>query len=574
MKRNSLLIITTLFSLLCPLPCLAQEEGIPDFAKCFETLETNRTVYNQYNDSIFLIRDHEQWVSFFRRRAQKNHEIYDSNKEAIKTITSYFDQEASRVEHRSYPIFREAFKEYVGGSLSDPFLILQLGKVLERHYAVCDSAVCRQASFMLNIWFAANFQKISQLGNDTAYVRKSYEYFKMNIHAADEHRCTDVASYIYSLWNLTKTTYIYNKVESLDEYYAARGRLRELMAQDTVKAIFSKKTYAAIMNSLQTADETLLRNIYMTDTTVMDKHLADSLMTAIVEQNLSKKSILAVTHIRTLLMQVKLGQITAKEALEIALDRYKMYRKLAFAHMLNIEEFLAYLEPFNTFFYLNDMADIPWSRKCANVRRMCKDIEAVYKNRKDEQYSMTGVRYLNRLTTYPRVVKYLSPKERIAFLNSLNVATQVTTYAHSVHVSMIASTLMEGILQYKPELLVGTMGYNLVEDVRRDRAELLNFVHDAAMYHDLGKNSIISVVNNDYRPLTDEEFAIIKRHPELGLQFLELAPDLAKYHDTTLGHHKWYNGIGGVSGYFRQYTFAHAHHDRYRHPERLYASCH
>jgi len=50
--------------------------------------------------------------------------------------------------------------------------------------------------------------------------------------------------------------------------------------------------------------------------------------------------------------------------------------------------------------------------------------------------------------------------------------------------------------------------------------------------------------------LTDEEFAIIKRHPELGLQYLELSPELAKFHDTTLGHHKWYNGKGGYPASF------------------------
>lgn len=65
------------------------------------------------------------------------------------------------------------------------------------------------------------------------------------------------------------------------------------------------------------------------------------------------------------------------------------------------------------------------------------------------------------------------------------------------------------------------------------------------MYHDIGKNSIGSVVNNDYRPLTDKEFAAIKPHPEQGLLYLALSPALAKFYDTTLGRHKWYNGKGG-----------------------------
>ena len=181
---------------------------------------------------------------------------------------------------------------------------------------------------------------------------------------------------------------------------------------------------------------------------------------------------------------------------------------------------------------------------------MCEDIITAYGQRRDTQSNNNYVRYLNMLTTYPRITKYLSPEERIRFLNALNVATQVTTYAHSVHVSMIAKTLMEGILKYQPTLLTGTLGCCHTADVVKNKKSFLTFIHDAAMYHDLGKNSIISVVNNDYRPLTDEEFTIIKRHPELGLQYLDLSPSLAKYHDTTLGHHKWYNGKGGYPDSF------------------------
>ena len=83
------------------------------------------------------------------------------------------------------------------------------------------------------------------------------------------------------------------------------------------------------------------------------------------------------------------------------------------------------------------------------------------------------------------------------------------------------------------------------KEVKRKRKEFVKYVSEAAMYHDLGKNSITSVVHNDYRPIFDEEYAIIKRHPEHGLKYLNIAESLKKYHDTTLGHHKWYNGKGG-----------------------------
>ena len=36
----------------------------------------------------------------------------------------------------------------------------------------------------------------------------------------------------------------------------------------------------------------------------------------------------------------------------------------------------------------------------------------------------------------------------------------------------------------------------------------------------------------------------------MGMEYLDLAPSLQKYKDTTLGHHKWYNGKGGYPDSF------------------------
>ena len=50
-----------------------------DFKLCFDILAKNRQTYNRYNDSISLIKEHDQWVNYFRRRAIKNHQIYTAN---------------------------------------------------------------------------------------------------------------------------------------------------------------------------------------------------------------------------------------------------------------------------------------------------------------------------------------------------------------------------------------------------------------------------------------------------------------------------------------------------------------
>ncbi len=110
--------------------------------------------------------------------------------------------------------------------------------------------------------------------------------------------------------------------------------------------------------------------------------------------------------------------------------------------------------------------------------------------------------------------------------------------------------MIDGIIKYKPELLVGALNTTSTKDVKRHKKKLVNFVYHAGLYHDLGKNNIVSIVSNDFRPLSDEEFNIIKLHPELGLNFLDIDPSLGIYHDTTLGHHKWYNGMGGYPNSF------------------------
>lgn len=249
-------------------------------------------------------------------------------------------------------------------------------------------------------------------------------------------------------------------------------------------------------------------------------------------------------------MQMRLHQLTAREAWELGLKRYRASFAKIRNKRLEVNEFRTFLQPFYTLFYFNDLADISKAQRRRNVLRMCRDIEHVFQYRKDMQNDNSYISNMNTLVLYDRITKYLKPKERVHFLNSLCVATQVTTYAHSAHVAEIAETLMRGILQYQPAMLKGLLGCKTESDVMRHKKKFLEYIHGAALYHDIGKNSIISVVNNDYRPLTADERKIITLHPELGLKFLELSPKLEKFHDTTLGHHKWYNGKGGYPASF------------------------
>ena len=519
------------------------EAGVPNFRAAFDALVANRITYNQYNDSIFLIKEKDEWVSFFKRRAVKNHELFADNRRIIEGLKDYFSQ--GDAPQKAYVAYEYALGDYMYSGRSDPFLVLDFCKILDRYYQTAYVPDSMNYSNLLNIWKGLNWASVANLGKDSLALRKAYQCFKQNL----DERCKNYAgykrSYVYALLNLSKTVWLASGLQDIKENRWAYQQLKALCDSVDFGKIVRRDELASLKISLANYEEMLVRNVYMVDSTAMDKQYADSLMARLVKRNLAQKNLNILNYQRTLLMQNKLGELTMDEAMEKLMRKYRKERKETNELRLNDAELQSYLLPFFTLLYVNDQSSRSFAKKRKLVKMLCQDIESVYHHRKDQQVKTNYVKQLIQLTTYPRLIKYLTASERVHFLNALNVATQITTYAHSVHVGMIAETLVEGILQYQPELLVGTMDYRFVEDVKRDGKKLLQFAHDAAMYHDLGKNSIVSVVNNDYRPLTDEEFAIIKRHPELGLQYLELAPELAKFHDTTLGHHKWYNGKGG-----------------------------
>lgn len=531
----------------CQTPMRSDSTEIPDFEKCFRLLEENRRVYNQYNDSIFLFRDHVAWTNFFKRRALKNTQLFLTNKEIISTVFDYFRQDREKIPTKAYRLLydglqflylEEKIDPFLGNDLCDILLDFYRSGRCPEHQNYAGWVDCMKGEFLFHIY---------TLGKEPDALKKSYEYLKC---AINEDRCyspNSVESCLFALENLTITNWLNYKMQTVEEYRAYIAEFRRLLQLPLTFQLMSQKTYELLKQQAANADERLVRNVYLTDTTIMEKQHADSLMQEIITRNLAKPHLSELSYSRTLMMQVLIGQFTAKEAMKSARKRYRQeFRKRIDNERFDHIELQNVLLPYVNYFYLNDLSDVPFRRKRAAVKRMYQDIITIYHHRLDQQTENLYVKYLNFFATYPRAIKYLKEEERIRYLNELNVATQVTTYAHSVNVAMIARELMEGILEYQPELLKGALGKIRHGKVLLNSKKCLDFIYEAAFYHDIGKNGIISTVNNDYRPLTDEEYAIIKTHPALGAELLKIAPSLyEKYHDTTLGHHKWYNGKGG-----------------------------
>lgn len=529
------------------IPVSFDSSEIPNFEKCFRLLEENRHTYNRYNDSIFLIKDHVAWINFFKHRALKNAQLFAVNKKIISSMTDYFKQDKKLIPHEAYRNLCSGLQKLYADGKIDPFLGNQLCDILLEYYGSGRCPDSKNYAGLVDVFKGEFLYEIFTLGKDSLVLHQSYHYLKRSIREDRFRSPNYVESCLVALDNLTVTNWLYYKMQTVAEFRALVEEHKILLRLPHTYLIMREKDYQRQQEKVEHAEESLVRNVYLADTTILEKQHADSLMQVIVARNLADPHLSGLSYSRTLVMQMMLGQITAKKAMKMVRRKYnREVMKNIYDKRYDSEELQKVLMPFMNYFYLNDVADIPYRKKRAAVKKMCEAIVTIYHLRQDQQADNTYVKYLNILATYPRAIKYLTEKERIYYLNELNVATQVTTYAHSLHVAMIAQKLMEGILAYQPELVKGVLGERRNGKVFWDTKKCMDFIFEAAMYHDIGKNAIISVVNNDFRPLTDGEFAIIKKHPALGAELLKIAPSLyEKFRDTTLGHHKWYNGKGG-----------------------------
>lgn len=520
-----------------------------DFKLCFDILAQNRLTYNHYNDSIFLIKEHDKWVNYFRRRAIKNHQIFAANQEIMRGIKEFLTKHGDSIPEEIYLDFCHSIEQrYVRKNLYDPFLLVRMSRILEKGGAYLPDSV--KYTNVFNLWRLYGYEQMWNLGGDVKYLRKAYQAGKA-ILSEDAKRYPHydfaLAGALEYMSNTIWLAFGLETIQGFEEHYR---RLDDFLKREDLDEIVVPEQKRDLLELQQVKDEAFLCNVYYYTPTIIDSYVRDSLTRAVIDRNLQKAELSNLSFIRTVFLQMKARQISSREAWLRCKNHYHekwlKYRDFP----MNDRIIRDYLRPLYIFLIINDEADVPVSQKKKTIWKMSQDMVTAFGKRKDFQGNTDFVRELFRLSTHRRLVKYLSYKQMIRFMSGLNVSTQVTTYAHSIHVAKIARVLLDGVLRYKPELLKGVFGYKNTEEILKHKRTLRSFIFSAGKVHDIGKNAIVSVVNNEYLPLTDDEFDIIRLHPRLGEIFLRVVPGMEIFHDTTVGHHKWYNGKGGYPADF------------------------
>lgn len=130
---------------------------------------------------------------------------------------------------------------------------------------------------------------------------------------------------------------------------------------------------------------------------------------------------------------------------------------------------------------------------------------------------------------------------------SLNIlaALHVPTYVHTHMVADITRCLTTHLITTHPELFAGMKGWSSVKMVHSKADKLIRYAYEAALCHDIGKIPMLDTILVYGRRLLDEEFNVIKQHPEIGAGLAKKHLSTRDYTAIIKGHHKWYNGAGG-----------------------------
>lgn len=558
-KKVILLITTILFA--CHYPVAGKEysaskQTIPDFKFIFDKLSQNRITYNRYNDSIFRIHDHDQWVKFFMARSQKNHQIYHENEKLLNSIADYFETDMAdttketNLPDAAYDSLDKNFFHNYAYALSDPFITNRVTDILIRNFRKRPE---RNYEFLRAMsWKGSSHYQIWKLDRDVETLKKAYDCIAYVADSAHCHTSEELGLYGYALQDLCLSAWTLNHIQPLKKLKERYEKLEILARNHTADELeVPEKRRQLWINSIKNRDLEIVRGIYLTNPDLIEKKEGEALVKRVIRQYPDTVGLSITSKLNLIVMKVRTGEIRTRTALREAEEIYEtLIKPLTKQKVLGVGTFNSLMNHYTNLAFIVDTARVSANYKKEHVRMFCEDIIRMFRHRKDQQNSTQYNQMVELVSTNPRLIKYLSDKDRIGFVMELNVATQVTTYAHSTHVARLAEALMKGIIRHRKQLLVGKLGITSKWQVRLHQSQLIHFITRAALCHDIGKNSIVSVVNNDYRQLSDEERRIIRMHPPMGLKYLKISKELRLYHDTTLGHHKWYNGKGGYPSDF------------------------
>lgn len=522
-------------------------EGAPQFAKTFLDLEHDFRYYNTYNDSIFYHLSHSEWIEMFKRRAKAYSQIYTKNSRSIASIKDYFTDE--NIPEAAYDSLYYWTRHLFFRNANDIFFYEQIMDILLPHYEATQDiehlVFCYLCSGMVNF-------QCSRMGDKESELRSKLYFLKIMDLSNRFTSFKDPLNRYYFISAFVNLAVLHAQSSniSLNESRQLASSMKALYAVPENQEVFRKDS---LLNEYTKWSIDLFRYRGILTYISHGEH-SPELRDHLYKEYCNVREELGLTGLKNryygkldyddLLIEAYMGNMSWNKAFETfhkKLDNDPEMQQKTGVPSMKINYLYNLYESFSA---LLERTSYPESKKAAIIKEHLSDVLDMIARYEHDKYSFEKGRILANIACKPLLLKHLTPKEREDLLFRLIVVEQPMTYVHVSMTAELTRVLTEALIDKKPEFFIGVPGIKTVEDVALNRASLSEFAYQSAIYHDLGKISIPTIINNSFRPLTDHEFAIIKLHPEKSRQFFDIDPSLKQYQDIALGHHKWYDGEG------------------------------
>ena len=530
-------------------------DGVPNFSKIFNDIIYNYNHSNYYNDSIFAPLPHEEWINMFKRRAVKFSQFYIEDNQSIGQLESYF--KGDNIPDAAYDSLFFWTQNMYHRNINDIFLYEKLMGILMPHYESQQDLEHLIFCYMCTGLY--NYQ-CARMGDKEASLRSELYYHKV--------------------MNLSK--YFAGFTEPLNRYYF-------ISAYVNLAVLHTQAGNISLSESVELTKH--VAKIYSTPE-VKEIFAQDSLLNEFAEWSLDLFRLRGITTYIShglnnpwLRNELYDEYVKFKEKFNYDFDHLKnrYYAKLQYDDCL-IEAFMGHITwddaykkieallhsdpelkmtgnqpPALKINYLNNLTEtsitviertsMPRERKAEVVKGSVRGMLSIISRYEHSRYPFEKGFILENITRKAEILQYLNKDERVDLLFRLIVLEQPTTYVHVSMVAALARELASELIDKKPEFFLSLPNISSPKMVTEYKDSLISYIEQAAIYHDLGKISMPTVVNNCTRRLTDHEFDVLALHPEKSRPYFAIDPSLRYYQDVALGHHKWYDGDGYPSNF-------------------------
>lgn len=531
----------------------AQELTPEGVFSIFERYKNDIDRCSEAERKLFRFQDRDTWVECYKERSRAIREAFNHNSELSSTLFAYISGEKTLTAELADAMFKAQMDLDVS-RYDDPFLAVKGLRMLINYYLPSGdltrllplyNRLGWEASTTMRMGYGENFELAFSCYKYIIDHRNQYASFTdpgirrlffvayhniITVFPSFNHPYTTLDDSVRYMKEL-KAFYHSDAVQSLD---SGNNVIRQLY-------LYTHEQFLSLEKDLETASPESVE--YFCDLAIRVYNVQlqgeGDVLKISAEAVIARQRALAIR-----------GEITYTEAVKYLLhyydERRKENRNLPIPENFEVDRNF-YFESripvaiFNLFDADPD-CDPEFKRNTLRYVIKCKDEFFEKLTRSTSNYSP----YINEsLADWSMKVfcqlETIEEKENIIFNNIIN--RQIPTFFHSHMVEVIAGMFVDSMLEHRPDLLLPLVEARSVEELQGLTEGIREYIRKAALLHDIGKNFIPDVINKQTRRLTDEEFAVIQKHPRIGAETID--EDFILYHDIILGHHRSYDCRSG-----------------------------